>query len=59
MFELIIKQKKDGRTYPEEHRYFSEDLKEMFDFIQLSIKLSKSEIQYMIREIEEGQVKDD
>jgi len=59
MFELKIKQKNKGNNYTEDHFYYSEDLKKLFDLIQLSIELSDEEISYVIREIEEGQDEDD
>lgn len=59
MFELEIKQRREGSLYlSESHKYFSKDLEKLFDLIDLSIKLSRNEIEYTIREIEEGQVED-
>lgn len=57
MFELVIKQKRN--TYTEDHKYFSENLNELFDMVQMSIKLSKFEISYVIRELTEGENNED
>lgn len=57
MFELIIKQK--VKSYTEDHRFYSENLDELLEIMKLSIKLSKDEVYFLIREYKEEQIEDE
>ena len=57
MYELIITMHVPSdispSVYEEKHKYYSENINELFELVKLSIKLSKFEIEYSIREIKE------
>ena len=63
MFELIICMKVPSdvskSVYEEKHKYYSENLEDMFSLIQLTRRLSKFEISYEFKEIEEGEINED
>jgi len=58
MFELLVKQK---RNYKEELILYFEksQFEEMCNLMQSIMKASKHEVDFLIREIEEGQVEED
>lgn len=60
MFELTIMQKRllNGHTYDECQVYYfkADDIEEMFNVIETLLKAARNETEYIIREIEEGQI---
>lgn len=60
MFELIICMKVpsdvSNSIYEEKHKYYAEYMEDLFSLIELTRKLSKFEISYEFRELEEGQI---
>lgn len=65
MFQLtitmMVPNKERDYIYRENHKYYFEEseVEDMFDLIQATIKATKNEIEYTIRIIEEGQIKDE
>lgn len=59
MFELVIRQKVKDKGYFEEQIYYSENLEDLVQLMKMTSALSRNKVNYLIREIEEGQIENE